>query len=104
MAVSVFFKPYESERAMAEPVVYFAHWCPDTEPFTAELKRLGVDYEPRDITQSGANLKAFLRLRDSHAAFEQVRADGRIGIPALVWRDGAVLDWQALADWHRADT
>lgn len=69
---------------MTKPVLYFAHWCPDTAPFVAELQRLGIDYEEREMTTGGANLKAFLKLRDNHPAFDNVKANGYIGIPALV--------------------
>ncbi|MCT8594106.1 hypothetical protein KZ327_05115, partial [Glaesserella parasuis] len=66
---------------MQKPVLYFAHWCPDTAPFVAELQRLGIDYEEREMTTGGANLKAFLKLRDNHPAFDNAKANGYIGIP-----------------------
>ncbi|WP_409500760.1 hypothetical protein ACJ7Z2_03140 [Mannheimia glucosida] len=67
-----------------KPILYFAHWCPDTAPFVAELDRLGIEYEPCDITKSGANFKPFLRLRDRHSAFNHAKANGYIGILALL--------------------
>lgn len=79
------------EFNMTKPVLYFAHWCPDTAPFVAELQRLGVDYEAVDITQSGANFKPFLKLRDRHPAFDNAKANGYIGIPALVLEDERVV-------------
>lgn len=79
------------------PVLYFAHWCPDTAPFVAELKRLNIEYEAIDITENGANLKLFLRLRDRHAAFDNAKQSGYIGIPALVWKDDVYLDSAELA-------
>ncbi|MDE3938751.1 hypothetical protein NUS40_10185, partial [Glaesserella parasuis] len=63
---------------MQKPVLYFAHWCPDTAPFVAELQRLGIDYEEREMTTGGANLKAFLKLRDNHPAFDNAKANGYI--------------------------
>lgn len=76
-----------------KPVLYFAPWCPDTAPFVAELQRLGVDYDALDITQSGATFKPFLRLRDRHSAFDNAKAHGYIGIPALVLdEENVVLD------------
>lgn len=83
---------------MAKPILYFAHWCPDTPPFVAELKRLGIDYEEREMTTGGANLKAFLKLRDNHPAFESVKANGYIGVPALVDGDKVILDLTELED------
>lgn len=76
---------------MRKPVLYFADWCPDTEPFVAELERLDIDYEPCDITKNGANFKSFLRLRDRHTAFDHAKENGYIGIPALVWKDDVYL-------------
>ncbi|MDE3984281.1 hypothetical protein NUS51_03970 [Glaesserella parasuis] len=68
---------------MQKPVLYFAHWCPDTAPFVAELQRLGIDYEEREMTTGGANLKAFLKLRDNHPAFNNAKANGYIFFPSL---------------------
>ncbi|MCT8565157.1 hypothetical protein KZ381_02350 [Glaesserella parasuis] len=76
---------------MQKPVLYFAHWCPDTAPFVAELQRLGIDYEEREMTTGGANLKAFLKLRDNHPAFNNAKANGYIGIPGLVLEDERVV-------------
>ncbi|TCJ98539.1 glutaredoxin-related protein [Volucribacter psittacicida] len=81
------------------PILYFAHWCPDTEPFIAELKRFKIDYEAVDITQNGGNLKAFLRLRDRLSAFDEAKQNGYIGIPALLLdKDTVVLDATKLDD------
>ncbi|TDQ56405.1 glutaredoxin-related protein [Mesocricetibacter intestinalis] len=74
-----------------KPTLYFAPWCPDTEPFVSELKALGVIYEPVDMTAGGANLKAFLKLRDSHSAFVNTKQKGNIGIPALLLENGEVV-------------
>ena len=81
-----------------KPILYFAHWCPDTEPFIAELERLGVEFDECDITKSGANLKSFLRLRDRHSAFDRAKETGYIGIPALVWKEEVILDPEEL-EW-----
>ncbi|MDE3934724.1 hypothetical protein NUQ42_00635, partial [Glaesserella parasuis] len=73
---------------MQKPVLYFAHWCPDTAPFVAELQRLGIDYEEREMTTGGANLKAFLKLRDNHPAFDNAKANGYIGHSAVGFGEG----------------
>lgn len=41
-----------------------------------------------DVCGSMANLKAFLKYRDNHAAFAEVRQVGRVGIPSIVKNDG----------------
>lgn len=74
-----------------KPIVYFAPWCPDTEPFFAELNRLGIEFEALDMTSDSANFKAFLKLRDTHPAFDDAKQNGYIGIPALVLENGDVV-------------
>lgn len=82
-----------------KPIVYYAPWCPDTKPFFDELNRLGVDFEALDMVNVSANLKAFLKLRDTHGAFDTAKQNGSIGIPALVLENGEVfLDKNKLAD------
>lgn len=74
-----------------KPILYYAAECPDTAPFVAELKRLGVDYEEVEVLSSIPNLKQWLRLRDSHPEFEQVKIKGNAGFPALLLDDGRVI-------------
>ncbi|SUT87623.1 Glutaredoxin-related protein [Actinobacillus ureae] len=50
---------------MQKPILYFAHWCSDTAPF--------------------------LGLRDRHPAFDNAKANGYIGIPALMLEDERVV-------------
>ena len=74
-----------------KPILYYAEQCPDTAPFVAELKRLGVEYEEVEVLSSIPNLKQFLRLRDNHADFDSVKAKGYAGFPALLLEDGRVI-------------
>ncbi|SUC08725.1 Glutaredoxin-related protein [Pasteurella canis] len=76
---------------MSKAVLFFANLCPDTTAFVAELNRLNVEYEAVEIMSSMANFKHFLRLRDNHSAFEQAKANGYIGIPALLLADEQVI-------------
>ena len=59
---------------------------PDTAPFVAELKRLGVDYEAVEVLSSIPNLKQWLRLRDRHAAFDDAKAQGLCGLSGIIVR------------------
>ncbi|VEI48965.1 Glutaredoxin-related protein [Actinobacillus equuli] len=82
-----------------KPIVYFAPWCPDTAPFFAELERLNIDVEKVDMVGNPTGLKAFLKLRDNHTAFDDVKKNGYIGIPELVLENGnVVLDKDQLAE------
>ena len=73
---------------MNQPVLYFSDLCPDTPPFVAARN---MDYEAVNITASMKNLKRFLALRDSHAAFDARKAQGAIGIPVLQLADDSLV-------------
>ncbi|NOL49042.1 hypothetical protein [Pelistega europaea] len=83
---------------MTTPTLFFAHLCPDTEPFVAELNRLNIQYENVSILESMASLKRFMKLRDHHPAFDQAKTNGYIGVPALVIGDKVILDKEALKE------
>lgn len=74
-----------------KPILYYAAECPDTAPFVAKLKRLGVDYEEVEVLSSIPNLKQWLRLRDRHHAFDNAKAQGYAGFPALLLDDDRVI-------------
>ena len=74
--------------------IYGSMLCPDCVQCREDLDQAGVTYEYLDFSESLKNLKEFLVLRDNNAVFEDVRKDGRIGIPCLVDEDGNVsLSW-----------
>ena len=79
------------ESKMSKPILFYAKICPDTAPFVAELDRLGVDYDEVEIMTSLPNLKQFIRLRDSNAEFDNSKANGYLGIPALLLPNGDVV-------------
>ena len=76
---------------MNQPVLYFSDLCPDTPPFVAALAARNMDYEAVNITASMKNLKRFLALRDSHAAFDARKAQSAIGIPVLQLADDSLV-------------
>lgn len=63
--------------------VYGLKICPDTVECCEALTRAGVEYEYLDFVEKTANLKAFLKLRDSSPLFDSVRQEGGIGIPCI---------------------
>ncbi|OOF64711.1 hypothetical protein [Rodentibacter sp. Ppn85] len=82
-----------------KPILYYAEQCPDTAPFVAELKRLDVDYEGVEVLSSIPNLKQWLRLRDRHSAFDNVKAQGYADFPALLLEnDRVILDVNLLVE------
>lgn len=80
--------------------VYGTEMCPDCVDCTYNLDANKIEYEFIDITKRINALKEFIRLRDRSEAFDFVKDNGGIGIPALVTDEGAVtVDWERyLAD------
>ena len=76
---------------MSKPVLFYSVECPDTPSFVAELKALKVNYEEIEVQSSLPNLKRFLRLRDNEAVFDEAKAKGYAGLPALLLADGRVI-------------
>ena len=75
--------------------VYGMSICPDTVECCEALTRAGVEYEFLDFAEKTANLKAFLKLRDSSPLFDSVRQEGGIGIPCIQREDGSItFDWE----------
>ena len=75
--------------------VYGMKICPDTVECCEALTRAGVEYEFLDFAEKTANLKAFLKLRDSSPLFDSVRQVGGIGIPCIQREDGSItFDWE----------
>lgn len=52
------------------------------------LSQHNVEYTMIDMTDSMANLKAFLHYRDNYAEFVPVKEQGRVGLPCIVINDG----------------
>ena len=76
---------------MSKPVLFYSAECPDTPSFVAELKALNVDYEEIEVQSTLPNLKRFLRSRDNEAVFDEAKAKGYAGLPALLLADGRVI-------------
>lgn len=71
--------------------IYGMHQCPHCEAAEGYLKEHGVPYEYVDISSGTANLKEFLKIRDTEQAlFAPVREAGNIGIPCFVLESGEI--------------
>lgn len=74
--------------------IYGSMLCPDCVDCCADLDNTNIEYEFLDFSDSLANLKEFLAIRDREAAFDAVREKGSIGIPCIIKEDGSVtLSW-----------
>lgn len=74
--------------------IYGSMLCPDCVQCREDLDRAGVTYEYLDFSQDLRNLKEFLILRE-HGLFDEIRAEGKIGIPCIQKEDGSItLSWE----------
>ena len=69
--------------------IYGMETCPDC-TYVEEQVKGNNQYEVIDIGQHVRDLKAFLRLRDHHPAFNEDKSVGAVGIPCFVLEDGTV--------------
>ena len=60
--------------------IYGMETCPDC-TYVEEQVKGNNQYEVIDIGQHVRDLKAFLRLRDHHPAFNEAKSVGAVGIP-----------------------
>lgn len=62
--------------------------CPDCGPAKTYLEKKGVTFRYFNITENLGYLKFLLKYRDERPEFEEVKRDGKIGIPCLMIGDG----------------
>ena len=80
--------------------VYGAAICIDCRNYKAIQAARGFEAEYIDITESTANLREFLQIRDTAPLFAPVKERGGIGIPLFVNTDGAMtLDQNEALAW-----
>lgn len=71
---------------------YYSLLCGDCRDFLAAYKDRNCFMELINITENTDNLKEFLRLRDTSPAFDEIRKNGGIGIPAFVEGSSVTFD------------
>ena len=77
--------------------VYGSPLCPHCRACKAAFDAEGIAYEFVDITGSMANLKEFLKIRDTNSLYDAVKEAGGVGIPTLVLEDGTItLDYESM--------
>lgn len=80
--------------------VYGAQICIDCRNYKAIQASRGFEANYVDITESTANLKEFLLIRDHSPLYAGMREKGGIGIPLFVKEDGEMtLDIDQAMDW-----
>ena len=84
--------------------VYGSLLCPDCIRCKKALDDLGIEYLFIDINSSMASLKAFLRLRDTCPVFDEVKKQGKVGIPLLVYGQEMTLDYESFLELEEEKT
>ena len=75
--------------------IYGSMLCPDCVQCRKDLDEACVAYEYLDFSEDLKNLKEFLKIRDENPLFEELRKDGKIGIPCILRENGTItLDWE----------
>ena len=76
-------------------LIYGTMQCPDCVECCKDLNAAGIAYTFLEFSENLKNLKEFLKIRDENPVFENIKREGKIGIPCLVHEDGSVsLDWK----------
>lgn len=65
-----------------------SHLCQDTLYALIKLKSVGAQVDFEDISSSFPALKSFLELREHEPMYDEVKANGGIGIPFMSFDDG----------------
>ena len=74
--------------------IYGSEQCPDCINCKRDLEAAGVKFLYMNISENLLFLKKFLKLRDENSCFEDIRKNGKIGIPCIQREDGTVtLEW-----------
>ena len=74
--------------------IYGSMQCPDCVECRNDLDKSNVKYEYLDFADSLLNLKEFLTIRDQNPIFDEIKREGKIGIPCIVEDNSLVLlDW-----------
>lgn len=76
--------------------IYGMKLCPDCVETMEILEKNKIKYEFVEITETTANLKEFLVLRDKMDEFGEVKKEGKIGIPCFVNQGEITLDLEAV--------
>lgn len=74
--------------------LFVSSLCPDCPEAIQWAEDKGLKVDILDITESMANLKVFLKLRDSHPFFAKAKKENRVGIPCFYFLEqNRVLDF-----------
>ena len=71
-------------------IMFGTNACPDCIEAVKALDEKKADYMYLEFSESTANLKRFLKIRDTERIFDEVKAKGAIGVPCFKLSDGTL--------------
>lgn len=78
---------------MNEIIVYGSDLCPACIEMKEYFKGNHIDYTYYDITLDLQDLKRFLKIRDENSLYDEVKKEGKIGIPTIIIGEEMVIDF-----------
>lgn len=70
--------------------IYGTILCPDCVEIKKIYAEKHIPFEFYDFNACTENLKNFLKIRDTNPLFDDVKKEGRLGIPCIVLGNGTV--------------
>lgn len=73
--------------------------CPDCPPVVEKLDKAGIKYLKIDITNSMAELKKFLKVRDDAPYFDEIKKNNKVGVPTMMNEEGEFFNPELIKDF-----
>ncbi len=70
--------------------IYGSKICRGCNELKAVLDAKNIPYEFVEITENIPNLRAFLKMRDTNPMFDEIKEQGRVGLPVIELADGTL--------------
>ena len=67
-----------------------SHLCPDTLAALNKLSAIGAEIDFKDILSCHADLKEYLKLRDTNVLYEEIRGTELLGVPCFILENNEV--------------
>lgn len=71
-------------------IMFGTNACPDCVEAVEVLEKKNADYVYLEFSESIANLKRFLKLRDTESIFDEIKKSGGVGVPCFKLSDGTL--------------
>lgn len=80
--------------------VYGTLICKDCMAMKIVFEKLNVNYRHINITEKSVDLREFMRMRDKDEFFQEIRENGKVGIPFFTKGDQKSFDINEALSWE----